>query len=98
MGPKNFESKTCWVKKIQIHKNFGSGKFLGQKIFEFRKKIFWYKNQDKFGPDKCYLDKSLKHLGSSYLCEFRLLAQFSSLDYLGVTGIDGLQVGGWVFS
>ena len=32
--------------------------------------------QDEFGPDKCHLNNCIKHLGSTYLCEFRLLAKF----------------------
>ena len=48
--------------------------------------MFWSENQDK-----CHLDICLKHLGSTYFCEFRLVAKFQLSE---VVGIDWLWVGG----
>ena len=48
--------------------------------------MFWSENQDK-----CHLDICLKHLGSTYFCEFRLVAKFQLSE---VVGIDWLRVGG----
>ena len=83
MGPIDIEAKKCWVKKNRFKNILGLEKFWIQKDLS-QEKMSWFKIQDKFGPDKCHLDKCLKPLGSTYLCEFRLL-----------TKIDGLRVGRW---
>ena len=62
-----------WVQKSG-YKNIFSLENFGSKKILVAKKI-WSKNQDKFGPDKCALMKCLKHLGSTYICEFWLLAK-----------------------
>ena len=48
-------------------KNLGSTTF-------FVPETLLVQNQVKFVADKCYMDDCLKHLGSSSLCEFWLLA------------------------
>ena len=67
---KNFVSKKIWFQKI-VDKN----KLLCPKRFDSIKKN-WFKKQDRFGPNKCYLDKYLTHIGSSNSCKFRLRSKF----------------------